>query len=241
MLKGQNLESLRERFKDVEVLLMVTKSGAVGHYFPNEMKEVRMDPGSDDCTALLKVPHNGVTALKVKHKSFVLKGGDAYDYLLGKKPYIWDPKEKYYIRGYNSNKTPEWVRKLSPGGFGMKHNVTFYVSNKDITTNMHVDTNPGFIVQIRGRKRVLVWLPKDKKNLYFNRSGRHPLYRRSRCDTRLDEDAYRRWPNIAKTNPIEIILHPDDCLYVPAGWVHYVESLDDVTISTIVRYYPTQS
>jgi ribosomal protein L16 Arg81 hydroxylase len=107
-----------------------------------------------------------------------------------------------------------------------------------IVTNIHYDANPGFVVQLRGRKRILIWPPSEKENLYITYPMNHPYYRRSRYDGRI-EDVGVDFPKIKQAKYIEVILKPDECLYIPKGWFHYVETLDDITVSSIVRLYPS--
>lgn len=41
----------------------------------------------------------------------------------------------------------------------------------------------------------------------------------------VDEEEKKKFPEFGKAEYLEAVLGPGECLYIPLGWWHYVESL----------------
>lgn len=98
---------------------------------------------------------------------------------------------------------------------------------------------PRAAAQLHGRKRVLLWRPRDWVCMYPYPVG-HPNDRQSQVDfreiTRADAPAAARWPRFCEASPLECVLQPGDVLYLPQFWWHHVENLDDECVSTNFWY-----
>lgn len=227
-IENLSLSELQQQFYNDNTLLYVTKTGLVSHYFPS----IGKDYISSDSNKCLIVPDNlQLPNFYTWHKAIPMDGSEAFDYFLRRNKPIWHHNEKYYIR-ILTNKCKKFVPKCVKNNY----TTTFYVSESGVTTTLHVDSRPGYIVQLRGRKRIIVFPKEDKKYLYFDYPENHPLKRRSKFDGKFYPGVEKSWPNISQASKEEYILNPDEYIFIPENCPHYVESLDKETISVIVRF-----
>jgi lysine-specific demethylase 8 len=98
-----------------------------------------------------------------------------------------------------------------------------WIGPRGCTTAMHFDSFHNILVQIEGRKRLVLVSPADRPYLYLN-DTRPPQPRTSAIDLRRpDHGAY---PLFARARQIEVVLQPGDGLFLPAAWSHFVEAVD---------------
>jgi hypothetical protein len=145
---------------------------------------------------------------------------------------IMAPGEKYYV--YNSS-----VRHYAPlfAGLDVKDPMyvpdeirdtgrvtrALWISEKGNLTPPHHDFSDNFLAQIRGRKRVFLWSPVDSPLLYINPlGGAHD--RMSAVDVKSPD--LRAHPRFAEAQAIECVLEPGDVVFIPAGWIHCIVTLD---------------
>ena len=88
-------------------------------------------------------------------------------------------------------------------------------------TPLHHDLTNNLIVQIVGRKRVVMASPAETPKLYnhihvFSELG-------NLKDPQLD---HSRYPKAKDVRFNEVVIEPGDALFVPIGWWHQVEALD---------------
>ena len=103
---------------------------------------------------------------------------------------------------------------------------------KSTRTPIHTDPYHNIFCQVVGHKYVRVYPPEEVDRLYpkgIDESG-VDMANTSTVDfafaKRIDHHALdSHFPNFGAAKYQEIILNPGDCLYVPAGWWHFVESL----------------
>ncbi|XP_012529234.1 HSPB1-associated protein 1 [Monomorium pharaonis] len=117
-------------------------------------------------------------------------------------------------------------KKLGENGI----NSTFWIGSKGAHTDCHWDTyGYNLVAQIYGRKIWLLYppntdlipvrLPYEESTVY----SRFNIY----CLSEEEKD----YVLSIKEKPKLITLEPGDVLFVPNGWWHYVESLDQITVS----------
>lgn len=97
-----------------------------------------------------------------------------------------------------------------------------WVGGAGCVTPLHYDHAPNFLVQLRGRKQLTMFSPKDSSYLYPSKKegGIHL----SEIDMEeLDIDQH---PLFVNAQPYHLILEPGDVLFIPPGWWHHVRSLD---------------
>ena len=99
-------------------------------------------------------------------------------------------------------------------------------------TPLHVDPclTHAWLAQIRGRKRFILYKPAHLKHLY-DAAGQP-------ADVRTPDRT--RYPTFDHATPYEVVLGPGDLLFVPAGWAHQVECVDD-SISLTHNFLPKQN
>ncbi|APR79849.1 Pass1-related protein [Minicystis rosea] len=104
-----------------------------------------------------------------------------------------------------------------------------WLSAKDTSSPLHRDIADNIIVQLQGRKRILLYPPDHTAWLYSNAltSG---LPNFSRFDPEAPD--YDRFPHARHAEPLEVTLHPGEALFLPSGWWHQVRAVDiSVTIN----------
>ena len=99
-------------------------------------------------------------------------------------------------------------------------------------TPLHVDPclTHAWLAQIRGRKRFILYKPSHLHHLYDEKG--------IAADVRAPDR--ERYPTFDHATPFEVILQPGDLLFVPAGWAHQVECVDD-SISLTHNFLPVQN
>ncbi|XP_011644560.1 HSPB1-associated protein 1 isoform X1 [Pogonomyrmex barbatus] len=107
---------------------------------------------------------------------------------------------------------------------------TIWIGSKGAHTDCHWDTyGYNLVAQIHGRKQWLLYppdaplipvrLPYEESTVY----SRFNIY----CLSEEEKECLLSIPN----RPKLITLEPGDVLFVPNGWWHYVESLDELNVS----------
>ena len=94
-------------------------------------------------------------------------------------------------------------------------------------SSLHRDPMDGFLYQIMGRKKMVMYAPNQAKYLY-------PLKAYNNyqpCWVEPIEPNYERYPLFKKAKPVEVILNAGELLIQPAGWFHAVYCLDSPTFS----------
>lgn len=98
-----------------------------------------------------------------------------------------------------------------------------WVGPRGATTGLHNDDEDNLLAQLRGRKRLLLYEPGERLNLYVNSkydSGTEC------CDVDPSAPDYRLHPRLRNARPpLEVILSPGDVLFLPKFWYHHVTSL----------------
>lgn len=93
-------------------------------------------------------------------------------------------------------------------------------SARNSFTPLHHDLTNNLLVQITGRKRVLLVAPDATPRLYND----HHVYSRIRdlAEPRIVD----RYPALQGIHVHQVLLGPGDALFIPLGWWHQVTALD---------------
>lgn len=100
-----------------------------------------------------------------------------------------------------------------------------WIGSKGVTTPLHHDAWTGLLFQMTGSKRVLMFPPEDRVNLYFT-SPFAATDRWSNLPGRADDADPAEFPRFARANRHEGRLDAGDVLFIPPFWSHEVEALE---------------
>lgn len=145
-----------------------------------------------------------------------------------------------YITAYNSATNAEALRPLqadlglldrylaqeagNPGGM-------IWIGPQGTFTAMHHDLTNNLLVQVTGRKRIILAAATELPKLYNDRHVFSEIA--DVTDPALDLD---RFPKAREVDFHEIILLPGEALFIPIGWWHQVEALDFSTSITYTNF-----
>ena len=225
--------------RHAKVSMFVTPTGVVGYYNTRKVQaEVRQGRVWGKTSCGNKLPRNEFELPHLQLDNIVTLQW-YLDYASKHRwgAYIVAPQEKIYMRTCDNSHVylhPAMAPAL-PRDPETTARVSLYLSQKGIVTNTHLDLYSGAIQQIKGRKRVLLFPPQDvDKFAMFPRE--HILARRSSIATRLTEATLVAHPKLAQARGYACIIEPNQWLYIPAMWLHHVETLDDDAVSIITRF-----
>lgn len=97
---------------------------------------------------------------------------------------------------------------------------------------VHTDAFENLFVQVRGKKRFVLFAPEDARYMYNTR--KFGAY----CEVDVFSPDLVKHPLYEKATAIEVCLDAGDLLYLPAFWFHAVESIDFFNISMNWWYRP---
>ncbi|MBT2382472.1 cupin-like domain-containing protein [Streptomyces sp. ISL-11] len=105
-----------------------------------------------------------------------------------------------------------------------------WISHRGVFTQSHFDELENFNIALEGRKRFVLAPPGFRE--YYPRSLKQGFGDKSRVFDFDDVDR-RRYPKLASklAQRRELILEPGQMLYLPLGWWHQAESLDEMNIN----------
>jgi len=102
------------------------------------------------------------------------------------------------------------------------------VGQRGNVTPAHYDEQENIFAQLAGRKRVVLFSPRDFGCLYP-----FPLHHPNDRQAQVDFDApdASRFPRFGEARGFEATLSAGELLYIPQYWFHHVENLDDACVS----------
>ena len=98
-------------------------------------------------------------------------------------------------------------------------------------SSLHHDPLDGFLYQILGRKKLVLYSPDQAPYLYPMKAYNNY----QPCWVKPEEPDYGKFPLFRKARSVEVTLNPGELLVQPAGWFHAVYCLDSPTFS--VSYF----
>ncbi|XP_072335199.1 tRNA wybutosine-synthesizing protein 5 isoform X1 [Scyliorhinus torazame] len=139
--------------------------------------------------------------------------------------YFISEDEKYYLRslGVDTRKDIADIRKQFPTlaedinipeffGKDQFFSSVFRISSPGLQLWTHYDVMDNLLIQVRGRKRVVLFSPRDAPFLYLTGDKSEVLD--------LDTPDLEKYPQFAKAQGYECQLDPGDVLFIPALWFH---------------------
>jgi hypothetical protein len=100
-----------------------------------------------------------------------------------------------------------------------------WIGSSGVVTPLHHDAWTGLLFQMTGSKRVLMFPPTERPNLYFT-SPFAAKDRWSRLPGRSDDADPAGFPRFARAHGFEAQLDAGDVLFIPAFWSHEIEALE---------------
>ncbi|SHN44099.1 Cupin-like domain-containing protein [Duganella sacchari] len=97
----------------------------------------------------------------------------------------------------------------------------FWIGPAGTVTPLHCDYDDNIFAQIWGTKRIFLSPPHHDEFIYPREAN--PILFGSPFDPEAPD--YTQFPLARQATMIEVIVHPGDMLYVPAGWYHQVRAL----------------
>lgn len=98
-------------------------------------------------------------------------------------------------------------------------------------SSLHRDPLDGFLFQLMGRKKLVLYSPDQAPLLYPMKAWNNY----QPCWVAPENPRLDVFPDFARARPLEVVLHPGELLIQPAGWFHAVYCLDSPTFS--VSYF----
>eukprot|EP00468_Gymnochlora_sp_CCMP2014_P004949 CAMPEP_0167748716 /NCGR_PEP_ID=MMETSP0110_2-20121227/4992_1 /TAXON_ID=629695 /ORGANISM="Gymnochlora sp., Strain CCMP2014" /LENGTH=422 /DNA_ID=CAMNT_0007633761 /DNA_START=135 /DNA_END=1403 /DNA_ORIENTATION=- len=86
---------------------------------------------------------------------------------------------------------------------------------------LHFDPEHNILAQVVGRKKVILYSPKDSEYLYPSPTAM--LHNTSQIDVENPDD--KKFPLFRRAQPLEVELRSSEMLYIPPGYWHHVRSL----------------
>ncbi len=136
--------------------------------------------------------------------------------------------ETSYYAG-NFSLPPELVAKLGirpPTLFEFQEydQPAFWAGARGTLTPLHKDGAKNFALHLLGRKRWILFPPRDAEFLYLHRVKESSDFAFSEVDIRAVDEA--RFPEFRKARSIEVEVAAGEVLFLPEGWAHFVENLE---------------
>eukprot|EP00794_Sanderia_malayensis_P017226 gene17226-18947_t len=142
--------------------------------------------------------------------------------------YFLCPDEKYYLRSIasrNPRKDVADIHKDFPQIAGDLNLPSFISEDKFFSSVLrigsanlqlwtHYDVMDNVLIQVAGRKRVVLFCPKDASNLYLCGDKSEIMD--------IDNPDFNKYPKFKNVVKQECILEQGDALFIPALWFHNV-------------------
>jgi lysine-specific demethylase 8 len=125
--------------------------------------------------------------------------------------------------------TPDYIAKA------LFKETNLWIGTGGNISPLHYDSLENLLCQFHGRKRVLLFEPKQTPLLYpFSAYSTRGHMSQVNID-QLDID---KFPKFEKAKCIECILEPGEMIFIPAFWWHQVYSLDQLNIAVNFWWNP---
>jgi hypothetical protein len=100
-----------------------------------------------------------------------------------------------------------------------------WIGSEGAVTPLHHDAWTGILFQTEGSKRVAMYSPADRANLYFS-SPFDATSRWSKLPGRSADADPAEFPRFARATRHETILRAGEALFIPPFWSHEIEALE---------------
>ena len=97
--------------------------------------------------------------------------------------------------------------------------VRMWMSSGNTTSSIHFDTHDNILMQLSGKKHVILFHPKEGGNLYMDHHNKYGL-----SPINVDFVDLDRFPEMKNAIAHQATLEEGDALYIPDGWWHVIHS-----------------
>jgi hypothetical protein len=112
---------------------------------------------------------------------------------------------------------PDWLDPIT-----LVHVVNLWLGSRGCFSPLHYDKADNFLMQVLGRKQLILFDKTDARYLYPNVGQQYEHL--SMID--LSTPDHVRFPLMKHAQPYTVLIEPGDVLYIPRRWWHAVYSLD---------------
>ena len=137
---------------------------------------------------------------------------------------------KYSLISLNSEKLKNELNKLifTPKVISdyPHKSINIWLGQERYMTSLHFDIVDGLLVQLQGRKRIILVHPKYSEFLYRNNIFSGGRLNFSKINSLCSTD-FNKYPLCKKIETIDVIVEPGQLIYIPRKWWHEVHYLDD--------------
>ncbi|XP_045703541.1 tRNA wybutosine-synthesizing protein 5 isoform X1 [Phyllostomus hastatus] len=162
------------------------------------------------------------------------------------KEFFISEDEKYYLRslGEDPRKDVADIRKQFPLLEGdikfpkffkeeQFFSSVFRISSPGLQLWTHYDVMDNFLIQVKGKKRVVLFSPRDAQYLYLSGTKSEVL--------NIDNPDLAKYPLFSKARRYECSLKAGDVLFIPALWFHNVISEEfGVGVNVFWKHLPSE-
>jgi len=155
--------------------------------------------------------------------------------------FLTDKKGFDYLGNYEINENQQDALKIKkPNAYSTNDlsAAALWIGKKGCITPLHCDDTDSFIYQLLGTKKWTLFCPS--KYPFLNAIGplpeKYPMFYSSIVDFRY-KDRKKSQLN-EKIDFIEITLNVGDALYLPSGWFHFVETIEDSIMTNFIVNNP---
>ena len=151
----------------------------------------------------------------------------------------WRASNDTYLTAYNSAANREALAVLNQDLGFLDRYLTreadhphgmLWIGPGGTFTPLHHDLTNNLLLQIRGRKQVLLVAPGETPRLYND----HHVY--SRIRDLAEPGVLARFPKLDGIRVHRVVLKPGDALFIPLGWWHQVTALDFSVTATHTNF-----
>uniref|UniRef100_A0A1B6L9M2 JmjC domain-containing protein n=1 Tax=Graphocephala atropunctata TaxID=36148 RepID=A0A1B6L9M2_9HEMI len=148
-----------------------------------------------------------------------------------KENYFFRPEEYYYLRSLSNERRGREVSDIKKQFYQIADDIEiprffddsdFFssilrISSEGVQLWTHYDIMDNLLIQVQGRKRVVLFDPSDVSYLYMDGDKSRVLD--------IDNPDLSLFPEFAKATKYVCILEPGDILFIPALWFHNTVAL----------------
>jgi Cupin-like domain len=148
----------------------------------------------------------------------------------------------YYLRSLNLSTIPQLLQDIEIPYLIDQSRLTkigLWISAAKSVTPLHYDCSHNILAQIRGRKRIILFPPKNLSNYYPYVKPKGAVL--SQLEHNIRQPDFKKFPKFKNAQPVEYVLQEGEMIHIPAFWWHDVESLENgISVNFFWRTMPRE-